>query len=254
MRTVGVVLAGGYGSRLLPLTKAVSKHLLPVRGQPMLHWPIRTLAGLGVDFAVVVVGGRSCGEIVEHFGSRYETDLGAVSLCYVLQDWAGGLPDAIRASRRVVEETGADRLVVVLGDNVFPDVPTDLVVALAAAPPDVSAFVVKPDVSNPSAYGCTAVRVLPDGRREAFGPLVEKPSAPPPEGSTWGAVLGLYVLPARCFEAIDALRPSARGELEIVDLLQSFLTVAAFHDGPWIDAGEHATYATANDLWMYVRP
>lgn len=244
--TIGVVLAGGTGSRLLPLTRTVSKHLLPVNGHPMLHWPIRTLASLGVDLVVVVVGGRSCGEIVEQFGSRYDTGDGVVSLCYVHQDRAGGIPDALACAASVVGSSSAEDVVVVLGDNVFPEVPSEFrdVVSEGYSGLDEIAAVVSKLVDRPERYGCVAVDV--DGR--AFGSLVEKPTHAPPGGCAWHALLGLYLLPVSAFRRIEDLEPSDRGELEIVDLLSKYRDrlVVARYDGPWVDAGEHETLRRAN--------
>lgn len=254
--SVGVVLAGGTGSRLAPLTRTINKHLLPVHGQPMLHWPLRTLAQLGVTRAVVVLGGRSCGDVVEHFGSRYDTGDGVLDLAYVYQQGAGGIPAALACALPLLEATRAGRAVVILGDNVFPEVGNALRRVMDLHTRNAACAVkVVPDASS---YGCMELdedggAVMhgsnPDGTPRS--PIVEKPSGPPAEGRRWAAVLGLYVLPVwNLRSVIEQLRPSARGELEVVDVLLAYLTVYALVVVPtadaWIDAGDPAGYALAN--------
>lgn len=244
---VGVVLAGGTGSRLLPLTKTVNKHLLSVNGHPMLHWPLRTLAKLGVRLAVVVLGGRSCGEVVEHFGSRYDTGEGVLSLVYVYQERAGGIPDALAQALPMIEATNASRIVVVLGDNVFPGGLPEAFDEAQYQDPRRAIALAKP-VPDARSYGC--VPIEPDGSAH-LARLVEKPEGPPPAGTEWGALLGLYALPtANLAPILAGLRPSARGELEIVDVLVAYASIFALSvavtSEPWIDAGDPPGYALAN--------
>lgn len=250
MTEIGVVLAGGTGSRLAPLTKTVNKHLLPVRGFPMLHWPLRTLAGLGIRQAVVVLGGRSCGEVVEHFGTRYDTGSGVVSLCYVYQERPGGIPQALAQALDVVEAVRADRVVVVLGDNVFPSPPESFRKALDAH--RGWAVALAKVVEDARSYGCVMVE-RGTGRPDT-SVLVEKPTAPPTEDRVyvWAALLGLYAFPVSGLRGtIEGLRPSGRGELEVVDVLTAFRDAfrlgVAVTTGAWIDAGDPPGYALAND-------
>lgn len=252
---VGVVLAGGNGTRLLPLTKTVNKHLLAVNGQPMLHWPLRTLAQLGVGQAVVVLGGKSCGNVIEHFRSRYDTGEGVIELSYVYQEGAGGIPAALAVALPTLEAMGAGRAVVLLGDNVFPVAP----VVAALSSHERNAVCVVKVVPDASSYGCVALdadgdadlhMTQPDGTPHF--PIVEKPKEPPPAGQSWAAVLGMYVLPLwNLRTVIEQLVPSARGELEIVDVLLAYrkvyALVAVTTGGAWIDAGDPAGYALAND-------
>ncbi len=252
--TIGVVLAGGTGSRLLPLTRTINKHLLPVNGQPMLHWPIRTLALAGIERVVVVLGGKSAGEVVEHFGSEYVVEGRTVRLAYVYQREAGGIGQALAVSLPLVEELGADRVRVILGDNVFPG-------GEAGERPTFdspNAVVVGVDVPDAEwKYGCVDV---PADRREgtgrAFGMPVEKPGTSPPAGRRWLALSGVYDFPmflgkGRLAETVARLARSARGEVEITFLLERFwnygLLSITEHAGLWIDAGEPEGYRMAND-------
>ena len=186
--TIGVVLAGGTGSRLLPLTRVLNKHTLPVNGQPMLHWPIRTLALAGIERIVVVLGGKSAGEMVEHFGSEYVVEGRTVRLAYVYQREAGGIGQALAVALPLVEELGADRVRVILGDNVFPE--GGVLGWLVSGSLRASVFGVDvPDAE--SKYGCVDVPAAPrEGTGRAFGLPLEKPGTPPPAGRRWLALTG----------------------------------------------------------------
>ena len=249
MTDIGVVLAGGTGSRLLPLTRTINKHLLPVNGKPMLHWPLRTLAQLGIDRAIVVLGGRSCGEVIEQFRSSYDTGEGVIALSYVYQEGAGGIPAALREALPTLEAMRADRAVVILGDNVFPTLPAGLLGESLVLAEDAALVIAKP-VDDASSYGCVALGH--EGRIDGEHSLVEKPRIPPPAGTTWAAILGVYDLPMDGLRStLEALVPSARGELEIVDVLNAFrlqgrLGAHLTYD-VWIDAGDPPGYALAND-------
>lgn len=250
---VGVVLAGGTGSRLAPLTKTVNKHLLPVNGRPMLHWPLRTLARLGIRRAVVVLGGRSCGEVIEHFGTRYATDGdapdgGVISLSYVHQDTPDGIAGALARAGWLLRGLGASRAVVILGDNVFPGEPPRLLESGAADRRAEMAQVVAYHTDDFASYGCVRV----SGGVYDVAQIVEKPQDLPQGGGSWAALLGLYVFPIP--DVLDVTRrllPSKRGELEVTDLISHFARGQRLrivrHVGRWIDAGDPAGYALSND-------
>lgn len=256
--TIGVVLAGGTGSRLAPLTRVLNKHLLPVNGQPMLHWPIRTLALAGIERIVVVLGGKSAGEVVEHFGSEYVVDGRTLRLAYVYQREPGGIGQALGVALPLVEEIGADRVRVILGDNVFPD-PVQFA---PIAAPGCALVVGIEGLDHPErSYGCVEIV---RGRAQPMLP-VEKPNCPPPFGGRWVALSGLYDLPVdspthgRLLTLVDAIKPSARGEVEVVSILAAFhsagaLAVAIMSGAGWIDAGEHEGYRKANDPSFWPRP
>lgn len=261
--TLGVVLAGGTGSRLLPLTRAVNKHLLPVHGETMLYWPLRALALAGVTRAVVVLGGRSCGEVVEQFGSVFaaaDAPDRRVDLAYVYQHGAGGIGAALAVTMPLVEATGARRVVVVLGDNVFPAGLPPLFMAASNG-----AAVVGCDVERAAErYGCVEVHDSP-GAGEPHGEPVEKPCREPRRGFRWLALAGAYSLPADRHgtgdyytlpQRLDRLVASARGELEVTDLLASYRAEGRLSvvraTGPWADAGDPDGYAAVNahDFWQ----
>ena len=268
-QVLGVVLAGGTGSRLAPLTRTINKHILPVNGRPMLYWPLRSLWLSGVRLAVVVLGGKSAGEIVEQFGSSFTPDdppgVGgvtghpddAMALCYVHQSEPGRIGQALGVVRPVTEAVGATRLVVLLGDNVFPEaIPVG-----ATDPLAVNAEIVCVEaIDAEERYGCVA---WASGSR-IVGPF-EKPRRPPPDGMRWFAVTGAYRLPVGWYVAgsseptvyrsllttLATLGKSARGEVEVTDLLAGLLADGRLDalrtSRPWIDAGEPDGYRTAND-------
>lgn len=254
--TIGVVLAGGTGSRLAPLTRVLNKHLLPVNGQPMLHWPIRTLALAGIERIVVVLGGKSAGEVVEHFGSEYVVEGRTVRLAYVYQREAGGIGQALAVALPLVEELGGERVRVVLGDNVFPDGPWMMPANAPRAGSDGYAVVVGIDgLDRPErAYGCVAVE---PSSAQGCGEPVEKPNRPAPAGSRWIALAGVYDFPVEAGSLgslrnlISVAKPSGRGEIEVTDILAAFHHVRRLDvfvtAAPWIDAGEPDGYRKAND-------
>ena len=264
-KCVGVVLAGGNGTRLQPLTRTINKHLLPVNGEPMLHWPIQALASLGIDEIIMVLGGKSCGNVIEHFGSSYGRH--GISISYVYQQQAGGIPDAFACAAPLLESMNATRAVIVLGDNIFPN----------GIDPDSRHQLIKPGVGNAvvlaktdlidvASYGCAAV---PVGFSGNFGSphlpvikLVEKPNDEPSKydhelsGYKWAALLGVYSVPLPyASKYCKSLRPSKRGELEIVDLLSAFAKDDALiienQKQKWIDAGDPRGYELSNDVGFW---
>lgn len=262
MHTIGVVLAGGTGSRLAPLTRVLNKHMLPVNGQPMLHWPLRTLALAGIERVVVVLGGKSAGEIVEQFGSEYIVEGRTVRLAYVFQREAGGIGQALAVALPLVEELGARRVRVVLGDNVFP---AGAAGGRPAADHSRFATVVGVDVPDAEAkYGC--VDVPADRRKKvgrAFGMPIEKPGTSPPAGRRWLALAGVYDFPMSVGQqslsgVVASLAKSSRGEVEVTFLLERFWRLGLLdieeHDGSWIDAGEPDGYRMANDPAFWPAP
>jgi glucose-1-phosphate thymidylyltransferase len=220
----GVVLAGGSGSRLFPLTLVTNKHLLPVYDRPMIFYPLQTLKEMGCDEVLVVVGGRSVGDILEllHDGS----DLG-MSLTYRYQRGALGIAHALGLAR---EFAGADPIVVVLGDNILHGSLRAFADTFAAS--DAEAGVVLTEVSDPERFGVAEL--------DAAGRLIgfeEKPRRP----KSNLIPMGVYLFRSTVFDAIHSLKPSARGEFEITDLLNHYLALGCLihhvFDGDWQDAG-----------------
>jgi glucose-1-phosphate thymidylyltransferase len=220
----GVVLAGGSGTRLFPLTLVTNKHLLPVYDRPMIYYPLHTLKEMGAEEVMVIVGGRSVGDILEllHDGS----DLG-LQLTYRYQRGALGIAHAIGLARLFADD---DPIAIVLGDNVirgslreFADEFQDGQ-ALAGA--------VLKTVADPARFGVAEL--------DANGKVVrfdEKPEHPKSDLIP----IGVYLFRPAVFDALATLRPSARGEFEITDLLNYFLDrgqlISHVFVGEWMDAG-----------------
>lgn len=230
------MLAGGSGSRLDPLTRVTNKHLLPIYDRPMIFFPLDTLAQMGITDVMVVLGGKSIGDIVELLGDGSEFGL---SLTYRYQREPLGIAQAIGLARDFV---GDDTCCVVLGDNILRG---ESLRAVAAA------F----DAGDDGA-GCVLLRV-DDARRfgvaefDAQGRVVafeEKPTAPKSDVIP----IGVYFLRPEAFAVIDELKPSGRGELEITELLSHYARVGRLashrYGGDWSDAGTHESLLHAARL------
>lgn len=225
MALKGVVLAGGSGSRLFPLTLVTNKHLLPVYDRPMIFYPLQTLREMGCREVLVVVGGRSVGDILEllHDGS----DMG-LSLTYRYQRGALGIAHAIGLARDFV---GSDPMAIVLGDNILHGSLRDFADRFVADA-SVQAGAVLKQVPDPERFGVAEFDDL--GRLIGFE---EKPSRP----KSNRIPIGVYLFRPSVFDVILTLRPSARGEFEITDLLNHYLAAGSLahadFDGEWEDAG-----------------
>jgi len=232
----GIVLAGGTGSRLMPLTRVTNKHLLPVGGAPMIFHPIGKLRDAGVRDMLVVTGRDHMGDVMELLGSG--SDLG-VDITYRVQDEAGGIAQALGLAR---DFAGGGPVCVVLGDNVFEDDLAPHAERFAAA--GSGAMVLLKKVPDPGRFG--VAEVSPDGA--AVLGIEEKPTEPKSDL----AVTGLYFYDERVFEIVSALEPSGRGELEITDVNNAYLErgelMFGVLDGEWSDAGTHSSYVRANRL------
>jgi len=234
MNVKGVVLAGGTGSRLFPLTQVTNKHLLPVGRKPMIFHPIEQLRGMGIGEILVVTGREHMGDVLNLLGSG--ADFGC-SFTYRVQDQAGGIAEALGLARSFA---GGDRVAVLLGDNIFQH----------PLKPHLDAFlrqergarVMLKEVLDANRFG---VAELLGGRITS---IVEKPDLPGPAP----AVVGAYLYDARVFDEIDRLVPSARGELEITDVNNAYAARGeldhGFIDGWWTDAGTFESLALANRL------
>lgn len=223
--TKGIILAGGSGTRLLPLTKTTNKHLLPVFNKPMVLYPLATLKRMGINDILIVTGGNHLGSFADLLGDGSEY---GVSLTYKVQKEAGGIAQALLLAENFV---GDDKFAVILGDNIFS---TDIKV------PTQDAAIVLKRVANPRRFG-----VWDESERR----IVEKPSDPPSDK----AVLGLYFYNKKVFEFIKTLKPSDRGELEITDVNNWYLendnVDIIEYDGFWSDAGTfESMQAAANFL------
>lgn len=224
MALKGVVLAGGSGSRLFPLTLVTNKHLLPVFDRPMIYYPLAALKEMGCREVMVVVGGRSVGDILEllHDGS----DIG-LSLTYRYQRGALGIAHGIGLAR---EFAGDDPIAIVLGDNILHGSLREFADRFVTS--DAGAGAVLKEVPDPERFGVAEL----DGAGRVIG-FEEKPAQP----KSNLIPIGVYYFRPSVFEVIDQLKPSARGEFEITDLLNHYLREASLihtvFEGDWQDAG-----------------
>lgn len=230
----GVILAGGTGSRLFPLTKVTNKHLLPVGQKPMLLHPVEKLREAGITDICIVTGTEHMGDIVNLLGSGSEY---GCDFTYKVQDQAGGIAEALG----LVEAFSAGgKICVILGDNIFEDSIAREVETYAAQP--TGARVMLKQVADPQRYGVARME------GETVVEIIEKPKDPP---SDW-AVTGIYFYDGFAFEVCHGLEPSARGELEITDVNNAYIargemTFGQF-EGWWTDAGTFPSLHRANEL------
>jgi len=224
MTLKGVVLAGGSGSRLFPLTLVTNKHLLPVYDRPMIFYPLQTLLEMGCREVLVVVGGRSVGDILEllHDGS----DLG-LSLTYRYQRGALGIAHAIGLAR---EFAGDDPIAIVLGDNIIHGSLRNFAESFAASSAEAGAVLKR--VPDPQRFGVAEF----DGSGSLVG-FEEKPERPKSELIP----IGVYFFRRTVFDVVETLTPSARGEFEITEVLNAYLArrslIHTVFEGDWQDAG-----------------
>ena len=221
----GVVLAGGNGSRLHPLTLVTNKHLLPVHDRPMIYYPLQTLAGMGITDVMVILGGRSIGDIVELLSDGQ--DFG-VDLTYRYQRGSLGIAHAIGLARDFV---GPDPFCVILGDNILRgENLADVANQFEAGSWGAGTMLYR--VAHPERFGVAEF--------DALGTLVrfeEKPEQPKSDSIP----IGVYFLRPGAFDIIDRLAPSGRGEFEITDVLNHYIGQGGLftphYDGEWQDAG-----------------
>jgi len=230
----GVVLCGGRGSRLHPLTHSNNKHLLPVYDVPMVYYPIRTLVSAGIKDILIVFS--------NHMGGFIKTlkngeDFGLDSLSYAYQEGDGGIADALSKSKAFV---GEDDCAVVLGDNLIFD---DVSSAVKDFESLGGAMIFSKHVEDPERFG--VIEYEPVGHQ--IKDILEKPSNPPSND----AVIGLYLYDNTVFDKISELSPSERDELEVTDLNKKYLKEDSLHirkiHGTWIDCG------TPESLFMAAR-
>ncbi len=231
----GVILAGGLGTRLLPLTKVTNKHLLPVFDQPMIYYPIRTLINAGIEDIMIVTGGNSAGDFLRLLGNGRE--FGLKHLNYTYQEGEGGIAEALALVEHFAEN---EPICVVLGDNIIE---RNIVAATAAyREQDGGAKILLKKVPDPQRFG---VPVIESGR---IVRIEEKPLAPASEF----AVAGIYFYDRDVFEIIRTLVPSERGELEITDVNNHYIAQNKMTwnelEGWWSDAGTFASLMNASKL------
>jgi len=225
----GVVLAGGIGSRLLPLTRVINKHLLPVYDKPMIFYPLQTLVAAGIRDILVVTGCASADDFRRLLGDG--RDFGLKRLHYASQEGEGGIADALRPAE---EFAAGQKLCVMLGDNIIGG---SIRAARESFEQQDGAKILLKEVSDPKRFGVPEFR---DGR---IVRVEEKPKRP----KSRYAVTGIYFYDGTVFDRIRKLRPSARGEYEITDVNNSYLADGRLSyellEGWWTDAG------TFDSLW-----
>lgn len=232
----GIILAGGLGTRLFPLTKITNKHLLPVYTRPMIHWPILALVEAGVRDIMIVTGGNFAGAFLQLLGNGKE--FGLKDIHYTYQEGEGGIAEALSLAEHFVDR---DRCAVVLGDNVVEKSIKPYVDAFRKQ--EKGAHIVLREVPDPERFGVAEL----DASGRITG-IIEKPKQP----KSNYAVTGIYMYDAMVWDIVKTLKPSARGELEITDVNNAYLRAGALGhsvmDGWWTDAGTFESLLRASNL------
>ena len=236
----GVLLAGGTGSRLYPLTRITNKHLLPIYDRPMVQWSIEALVNAGIGEIMLITGGTHAGEFLRLLGNGHE--FGIDRLSYAYQERPGGIAEALGLAERFAD---GEPVLVMLADNVVERSIAPMVSAFQADP--AGARILLTPVEEPAHLRHLGVPEL-DGEGNVVR-IVEKPDDPP---SRYG-VTGIYCYDPGVFEVITTLEPSGRGELEITDVNNHYVAEGRMRydvlEGFWGDAGESIdAYYAVNDF------
>jgi len=230
----GVVLAGGTGSRLMPLTKVTNKHLLPVGRKPMIYYPIEKLTSAGIDQILIVTGVEYMGDVVSLLGSGKNFNC---RFTYKVQDEAGGIAQALALTEDFSQEK---QIAVILGDNIFQANLKKYIDRFKTQ--KNGARVLLKQVKEPQRFGVAEIK---NGR---ILKIEEKPKKPKSDY----AVTGIYFYDASVFDIIRTLQPSARGEFEISDVNNAYIEKSKLEydilDGWWSDAGTFESLNRANEL------
>jgi glucose-1-phosphate thymidylyltransferase len=231
----GIILAGGLGSRLRPLTKVTNKHLLPVYDKPMIYYPLETLCRAGITEIMIVTGGNSAGDFLRLLGNGRE--FGLKHIDYTYQEGEGGIADALRLCEHFADN---DRICVMLGDNILQDDIRPFRKRFEAQ--RSGARVLLKEVPDPERFG------VPEISGERIVRIEEKPAVP----KSVYAVTGVYFYDQRAFDYIRTLKPSARNELEITDVNNAYIDAGDLcYDvlrGWWTDAGQFESLHLAANL------
>ncbi|MCJ7784565.1 MAG: sugar phosphate nucleotidyltransferase [Desulfobacterales bacterium] len=231
----GVILAGGLGTRLYPLTKVTNKHLLPVYDKPMIYYPIQTLINAGIDDILIVTGGNNAGDFLKLLGNGKEFGLKHIN--YTYQEGEGGIAEALRLGEFFAS---GERICVVLGDNIIEKNIGKAVENFRKQ--KGGAKILLKEVPDPQRFGVAELK----GDRIAR--IEEKPKEP----KSRYAVVGIYLFDQQVFDTIKTLKPSDRGELEITDVnnryIEKGLMTWDILEGWWTDAGTFESLLRANQL------
>jgi len=231
----GVILAGGLGTRLLPLTRVTNKHLLPVYDKPMIFYPIQTLVNAGITDILLVTGGGNSGDFLRLLGNG--RDFGLKHINYTYQEGEGGIADALRLAEHFADQ---HPICVVLGDNIIE---TNIVAACERFKKQgKGGHIILKEVPDPERFG---VPVFDGDRIVAIEEKPKQPQSP-------YAVIGIYMYDATVFERIKTLKPSSRGEFEITDVNNLYLADGTLTysklNGWWTDAGTFESLQRAATL------
>src|SRR5215472_488665 len=231
----GIVLAGGTGSRLFPLTKITNKHLLPIYDRPMIYYPIQTLVDAGIQDIMVVTGGRNSGDFLRLLANG--KSFGLKHINYTYQEGEGGIAEALGLCQHFAD---GDKICVVLGDNIIERDIRGAADAFRAQ--DKGARVLLKRVQDAERFGVAEIK------GDRIVNIEEKPKQPKSDY----AVTGIYMYDESVFDKIHELKPSNRGELEITDVNNAYIREGtlsfSFLDGWWTDAGTFESLLRATNL------
>lgn len=231
----GVILAGGLGTRLFPLTKITNKHLLPIYTKPMIYYPIETLVEADVDEIMIVTGGNFAGDFLQLLGNG--SDFGLRDIHYTYQVGEGGIAAALSLTEHFVDR---DRVIVILGDNILEKGIRPYVEKYRRQ--EKGARILLKEVKDPKRFG------VPEIAGERIVAIEEKPSHP----KSNYAVIGIYMYDEMVWDVIKTLKPSARNELEITDVNNAYIrnSILCYDilEGWWTDAGTFDSLLQANNL------
>lgn len=220
----GIILAGGTGSRLFPLTRVTNKHLLPVYDRPMIYYPLQTLMDAGLKDIMIVSGKGHAGGFLELLGDGHAF---GVRLSYAVQEKPGGIAQALGLAADFAD---GEKVVVILGDNILEDSIAKATADFAAQEKGAKIFL--KEVENPKSFGIAEVQ------GDKIVSIVEKPQEP----KSNLAVIGVYMFDGTVFDVVKTLKPSARGELEVTDLNNFYVQQGTMTfeklTGAWGDGGE----------------
>ena len=231
----GVILAGGLGTRLYPLTKVTNKHLLPVYDKPMIYYPIQTLINAGIDDILIVTGGNNAGDFLRLLGNGKEFGLKHIN--YTYQEGEGGIAEALRLAEFFAS---GEKICVVLGDNIIEKNIRKAVENFQKQ--KEGAKILLKEVPDPQRFG------VPELKGDRIVRIEEKPKKP----RSQYAVIGIYLYDQEVFNFIKTLKPSDRGELEITDVNNQYIEKGLMTwdilEGWWTDAGTFESLLRANQL------
>jgi len=231
----GVILAGGLGKRLYPLTKITNKHLLPIYNKPMIYYPIETLVDAGIKDILIVTGGHHAGEFLRLLGNGHQFGLKHINYAY--QEGEGGIADALKLAEHFSD---GQKIVVILGDNIIEKNIKKHVVKFSNQ--KNGAKILLKEVSDPQRFGVAEIK------NKKIISIQEKPKKP----KSNYVVTGIYMYDSQVFDIAKRLRPSGRGEFEITDVNNAYIKMNGLTydilDGWWSDSGTFDSLIRASNL------